>query len=210
MSSGANRRRISIRPRDVAALRRRRSALMLTACAVGPDFQHAGASARRRVYFPARIAADRPISPATGGSGFARPQLNRLIDDGIAYNTDLQAAEAAVRVAQANALAQRASLFPDVQRRLRRQPPAGADRDARQRTPRSGADIYSLHTAQVSVAFVPDVLGGTRRPIESAEAQAEAQAFQREAIYRHAVVQHRARGDPGRHRCAGRSPRRGG
>src|SRR5205085_1320256 len=46
-----------------------------------------------------------------------------------------------------------------------------------------GADTYSLHSPQVSVAFVADVFGGTRRAIESAEAQAEALAFQREAVY---------------------------
>ena len=47
----------------------------------------------------------------------------------------------------------------------------------------SGADTYSLHTPQVSVSFVPDVFGGTRRAVESAQAQAEAAAFQREAVY---------------------------
>ena len=113
---------------------------------------------------------------------FHSRQLNRLIQDGIDNNPDLQAAEAAVRVAQANALALRATLFPVI----------NASFDAsRQMTPNatltsnvpSGADTYSLHTAQVSVAFVPDVFGGTRRAIESAEALAEQQAFQREAVY---------------------------
>src|SRR3954464_1940996 len=113
---------------------------------------------------------------------FHSRQLNRLIQDGIDNNPDLQAAEAAGRVAQANALALRGTLFPVI----------NASFDAsRQMTPNatltsnvpSGADTYSLHTAQVSVAFVPDVFGGTRRAIESAEAQAEAQVFQREAVY---------------------------
>ena len=40
--------------------------------------------------------------------------LNDLIEQGIMHNADLQAAEAAVRVAQANALAQRGALFPQV------------------------------------------------------------------------------------------------
>jgi outer membrane protein TolC len=47
----------------------------------------------------------------------------------------------------------------------------------------SGADTYSLHTPQVSVSFVPDVFGGTRRAVESAQAQADVAAFQREAVY---------------------------
>jgi outer membrane protein TolC len=40
-----------------------------------------------------------------------------------------------------------------------------------------------LHTAQVTVAYALDVWGGTRRQIESLEALAEAQAFQREGVY---------------------------
>ena len=89
---------------------------------------------------------------------------------------------ASLLAAQANALAQRGALFPVI----------GASFDvSRQQTPLetltsnvpSGASIYSLHTPQVTVAFVPDIFGGTRRAIEAAEAQAEQQAFQREAVY---------------------------
>ena len=47
----------------------------------------------------------------------------------------------------------------------------------------SGASIYSLHTAQVTVNYVPDVFGGTRRQIETADALVEVQAFQREGVY---------------------------
>ena len=45
---------------------------------------------------------------------FRSRALNDLIEEGIVHNADLQAAEAAVRVAQANALAQRGALFPQV------------------------------------------------------------------------------------------------
>ena len=69
-----------------------------------------------------------------------------------------------MRAAQANANALRGTLFPLI----------NASFDAsRQQTPGatltsnvpSGADTYSLHTPQVSVAFVPDVFGGTRRAV---------------------------------------------
>jgi len=40
-----------------------------------------------------------------------------------------------------------------------------------------------LHTAQLSVSYAPDVFGGIRRQVESAEALAEAQRFQLEATY---------------------------
>src|SRR4029077_940470 len=47
----------------------------------------------------------------------------------------------------------------------------------------NNASTFSLHTAQVSVSYVPDVFGGTRRSIEAADALTEAQAFQREGVY---------------------------
>src|SRR5262249_42152494 len=38
-------------------------------------------------------------------------------------------------------------------------------------------------TAQVTVSFVPDIWGGLRRQLESAESLAEAQAYQYESVY---------------------------
>jgi NodT family efflux transporter outer membrane factor (OMF) lipoprotein len=108
--------------------------------------------------------------------------LSDLIEQGILYNADLQAAEAAVRVAQANAMAVRGGLFPQV----------GVGWDTtRQLTPNatlttnsaSGANLYTVNTAQVSVAYAADVFGGRRRALESAEAAAQAQKFQREGVY---------------------------
>ncbi|MGB9368682.1 MAG: efflux transporter outer membrane subunit [Xanthobacteraceae bacterium] len=161
---------------------------MLTGCAVGPEFQVPAFPALKG-FLPGQRESVPGTAVARGADVSARwwevfhsRALNRLIQDGIDNNQDLRAAEAAVRIAQANANALRGTLFPVI----------GASFDAsRQQVPTatldsnatSGASIYSLHTPQVSVAFVPDVFGGTRRAIESAEAQAEAQAFQREAVY---------------------------
>jgi len=155
-------------------------------CTVGPDFKPpepppvAGYLPEHdrqpgRIFVPADI-------PARWWEVFRSRHLNELIELGIAHNADLQAAEAAVRVAQANALAQRGSLFPQV---------AANWNSSRQKTPiaalqsnaANNAEIYSLHTAQVTVAYALDAWGGTRRQIESLEAQAEALAFQREATY---------------------------
>jgi len=161
---------------------------MLTGCAVGPNFQVPAFPALKG-FLPGRPESV-PGSTVVRGADisarwwevFRSHPLNRLIQDGIENNQDLRAAEAAVRTAQANANALRGTLFPVI----------NASFDAtRQQTPLatltsnvpSGADTYSLHTPQVSVAFVPDVFGGTRRAIESADAQSEAQAFQREAVY---------------------------
>jgi NodT family efflux transporter outer membrane factor (OMF) lipoprotein len=163
-------------------------------CTVGPDFQPPAV--------PAVVSFLPPTSPHRPTSGdavsgqllvrgveiphrwwvsFGSSALNALIEDGLRHNADLEAAEAAIRMAQANALAQRSSLFPVV----------GASFDSsRQGTPTrtltsnaaSGANIYSLHTAQLTVSFVPDVFGGARRQIESSQALTEVQAFQRDGL----------------------------
>jgi len=120
--------------------------------------------------------------PARWWELFRSRHLNQLVEDGIKHNPDLQAAMAAVRVAQANALIERAALFPSVS--------AGFDAN-RQRVPSqtlssdaaTGANIFSVQTAQVSVAFVPDIFGGTRRQIESAQAVIEMQVFEAEGVY---------------------------
>ena len=115
------------------------------------------------------------------------PYLNGLIEQAVVHNPDLEAAQAAVRVAQSNALTQRASLFPVV---------AADFNSSRQRFPtadltsplNSGADVFDLHTAQVTVGFVPDVFGGTRRQIEVLDALVDVQVFQREGVYLNLVA----------------------
>lgn len=120
--------------------------------------------------------------PSRWWEAFKSPHLSDLIEHGIRHNADLQAAEAAVRVAQANAMAMRGTLFPQI----------GIGWDTtRQLTPNatlatnaaSGASLYTVNTAQVSVAYAADVFGGRRRALESAEATAAAQKFQREGVY---------------------------
>jgi NodT family efflux transporter outer membrane factor (OMF) lipoprotein len=49
--------------------------------------------------------------------------------------------------------------------------------------PHNLPSYYTFYTAQLSVGYVPDVLGGNRRQVESAAAQAEAQRFAVEAAY---------------------------
>ena len=107
--------------------------------------------------------------------------LNELMRSALIQNADLQAAEAAVRVAQANAVAERGALFPTVTANFNptRQQVAGTLSSPLA----SNVNLFSLHTAQVSVSYVPDVFGGTGRQIETADALLDAQVFQREAVY---------------------------
>src|SRR5262249_40240299 len=160
----------------------------LSSCAVGPDFQVPGPPAITNFLFgrggdrvPGRTVVRGAEIPAQWWELFRSPALDRLVQDAIAYNADLAAAEAAVRAAQANALAQRGALVPTVRGTF----------DASRQKPESllaptlegGASIFNLFPAQVRVTYGGDVGGGTRREIESADAQTEMQAFQREGVY---------------------------
>src|SRR5262249_51557498 len=144
---------------------------VLTSCAVGPNFAPPPPPDVTG-YLPRHAAGLSPGERVSGqrvvqGGGiperwwelFRSRHLNELITQGIIHNPDLQAAEAAVRVAQANALAQRAALFPTV---------TGDYNSSRQKqalatvtpTAANNASTFSLHTAQVTVSYVVDVFGG--------------------------------------------------
>lgn len=165
--------------------------LILASCAVGPDF-HAPDAPGVMNFLPGHAADRVPGRTMVGGADippqwwelFRSSALDHLVQDSIAHNTDLAAAEAAVRVAQANALATRGALFPVVSASLdanRQKIPVSPEFD-----PMTGVknpNIYSVVTRQVSVSFAPDVWGGTRRQIEAADAETENQAFQREGVY---------------------------
>jgi NodT family efflux transporter outer membrane factor (OMF) lipoprotein len=112
---------------------------------------------------------------------FRSPELDSLVQQALEANPGLQAAQAALRVAQENYLAQRGALFPTVDASLS---------TTRQKVApvlssplNSDASIFNLHTAQLSIAYAPDVFGGVRRQVESAAALAEAQRYELQATY---------------------------
>jgi NodT family efflux transporter outer membrane factor (OMF) lipoprotein len=112
---------------------------------------------------------------------FHSKALNDLIEQALKANPDLEAAQAALREARENVYAQQGALFPSVNANFNptRQKTAGVLASPLA----SGSNIFSLYTAQVSVAYALDVFGGTRRQVESLKAQADSQRFQLEATY---------------------------
>ena len=170
---------------------------MLVGCEVGPDFERPAppdvtgytAQALPRQTASADVeggAAQRFVQgldiPGQWWTLFHSPALNALVDQAIAANPTLPAAQAALRQAWENVYAEQGSLFPTVTAGFspsRNKTATGAV------TPvaASGSPYYSLYTAQVTVSYMPDVFGGTRRQIESLVASAEAQRFQLEATY---------------------------
>jgi len=167
-------------------------ALLLSGCAVGPDFERpepppvSGYTVGR---LPAStVAADGQAQrfyrgrdiPGEWWSLFRSKDLTALIQEGLANNPDLEAALAALRIARENTAAQRGFFFPSV----------NASFDAvRQKLPADvtgeipNPRIFNIFTGQVSVSYTPDVFGANFRSVESLEATAENQRFQLEAAH---------------------------
>ena len=171
--------------------------LLASACAVGPNFKTPEAP-KVTGYTPQPLPEQTSSAATQGGEAqrfvsgmqvsdqwwktFQSDKLNKVIADAFAASPTLAAAQAALRVAQQQTRAQQASFFPLLQ---------GSYQPSRQQnavgtispTLTSGAPIYTLHTAQLTISYAPDVFGLTRRQVESLKAAEDAQYFQMEAAY---------------------------
>ncbi|USX17849.1 efflux transporter outer membrane subunit [Oxalobacteraceae bacterium OTU3REALA1] len=170
------------------------SAALVSGCAAGPDFVRPAAPVAQR-YTAEPLASETATTPVAGGAAqrfvegqevparwwtaFGSDDLNRLVDVALAANPDLEAAEAALRAARESAAAQRGAYFPTVDLHLT--PTRQQVADSLSSPTASGANLYTLHTAQLSVGYAPDVFGGVRRQVEAADAQTDVARFQREA-----------------------------
>src|SRR5580693_6108543 len=171
-------------------------AVCLTGCAVGPDFAPPSAPDVKG-YTPEPLGAAVTGSTTPQGNAqrfvkdlelpgqwwtlFHSPPLNSLIDKALAANPDLQAAQAALVVARENVYVQVGALMPAVDANFtgtRQKFEIGQPSDVA-----AGSPIYNLFTGQLNISYTPDVFGGTRRSIESLQAQQDQQRFALEATY---------------------------
>jgi NodT family efflux transporter outer membrane factor (OMF) lipoprotein len=162
-------------------------------CAVGPDFEipnapNVGGLRPQRLRMPGaaagetqRYVGDLDI-PGDWWALFHSRPLNDLIERALRDNNDLQAAQAALRIARANVEAQRGFFFPTVEASYAPSRQQVASSVLIPSTP-GATPFYTLQTAQLAVGYVPDVFGGNRRQVETLEAQSDAQRFQLEATY---------------------------
>ena len=105
---------------------------------------------------------------------FGNPVLNGLVTQALKANPDIEAAQAALRQAFENYIAQQGALYPQVN---------GTAQIGRQQSTNSSGSQSDLFNAGVSVSYLFDTFGGVRRTIESAQAQQENSRFQLEATY---------------------------
>lgn len=172
------------------------AAVLLSGCAVGPDFRHPAAPEISR-YTREPLAAQTALTATSDGQRqrfiggadiperwwtlFKSPALDALIEISLRDNPNLQSALASLRAAKQAVYAQEGKFFPLVQANFNptRQQTSGALSPV----PASGANIFDLVTAQVLVTYIFDIWGLNRRTVESLEALADVQRFQTEAAY---------------------------
>ena len=169
--------------------------LVLSACAVGPDFTPPPAPPAAG-YTPESHPSATASSDVPGGSAqkfdlgrdipgewwriFHSAALDDLIAEALKANPNLQAAQAALWQAKENLYAQAGKLLP--------QADANASAERQQFSPAAFGqagppDLFNLYQATINVSYAPDIFGGERRQIESTAAQADYQRFELEATY---------------------------
>ena len=170
---------------------------VLASCAVGPNFKRPAPPADAD-YGAAPIHGETAASEGAAGNAqrfvmegdipadwwtlFQSPTLSGLVAQALRDNPDAAAAQAALRQANELYAAQRATLFPSLQGGFSAQRAKNAVSTlANPTTLPQPSPYYNLFTAQLSVSYLPDVFGGTRRALEQAKAQATATRFQLEA-----------------------------
>ncbi|MEA2998395.1 MAG: hypothetical protein QOK17_228 [Sphingomonadales bacterium] len=168
-------------------------ASLLGGCVVGPNFKPPAAPKVVRYTATPLPAATVATPGVTGGAAqrfvsgadipadwwtlFHSPPLNALIEQALANNPNLKAAQAALLAAHENTRGQRGAYLPQVNAGLgitRQRDPS----EALAPVPSNNAFLYTLATPQLSVSYMPDVFGLNRRTVEAAAAQEEATRYQ--------------------------------
>lgn len=181
------------------------SLLLLSGCAVGPNFREPAAPEttgyRHEALPPATVAPGGPTGdaqrflagtqvPELWWTTFANDELNRRVEQALAHSPTIASAQAALRQAQENTGAARGSLFPSVDANV------GASRQNTVSfagssgaagglggTGTTGGSAYTLYNASVGVSYTLDLFGGVRRNIEAQSALADYQRYLLEGTY---------------------------
>jgi NodT family efflux transporter outer membrane factor (OMF) lipoprotein len=167
------------------------SALLLIAgCAVGPNFKRPAAPEVSN-YTATPLSTTSSTGGVSGGEAqhfsekidipgewwrlFRSRPLNDLIERSLDASPDIKAAQAALRVARENVLAQKGAFYPSITGTFS----ATRSKTSNELSPTpANNDLYfNLYTHQVAVSYVPDVFGLNRRTVESLQAQAQQARF---------------------------------
>ena len=172
------------------------AAVLPAGCAVGPDYAPPAPPTVARLTNGAEptatVAAD-----TLGGTGqqlvrggdvpgawwtlFHSPQIVALVNEALAANPDLAAAQATLLQARQNARAALGALLPTIG--------AGSSATLQQISlaafgfPGGGSPEFGLYAGSLTAGYTFDVFGGIRRQVEALNAQAEYQQYELEGAY---------------------------
>ena len=189
---------------------------LLSGCAAGPDF-HRPDRPLATAYTPQPLSMHTASTDSLQGQAqtfvvsqeipqdwwtlFQSARLNSLIERAFKANPSIEAAQASLRQAQENVVAQQGYFYPTVgvSYSPMRNKLAGNNGGnspgiqgngtliqtyANPAGPKfNGPAYYNFHVAQLTVGYVPDVFGLQRRQSESVQAQFEVQQMQLQATY---------------------------
>ena len=172
--------------------------LVLSGCAVGPDFKtpEAPSAGSSNSYTPTALPDQ--TAEADGNAGVAQrftfgqdipgqwwslfhsEALDQMIRNALLQSPNMSSAQATLRQAQENYNAQSGSLlYPNVNGQLSE----GRQRASAVSTGLPGGSVFNLTNASVNVSYTLDVFGASRRALEGSQAAVDYQRFQVEATY---------------------------
>ena len=159
--------------------------LLACACTVGPNYQRpplspaAGYGAAATAPSEGQTLEIGGEAPADWWRVYRCAELDDLVAEALKHNATLDAANAALRAAHEEVLAQRGANYPQIGASLSPSRQKFAETLASPLA--NNAFLYNLTTTQVSVGYAPDLFGGNRRAVESLQAQADQQRYALEA-----------------------------
>lgn len=171
------------------------AALLAAGCAVGPNFK--APPPPKAADYGTPVSTPTAATPGDAAGAAQRFQtgadvpadwwrlfhsqpLDALIAAALKNNPSLKSAQAALRVAYENRLAQRGVFFPAVSGSFA----ASHARQSAELAPTPNFPTvseefqYNLFTPELAISYAPDVFGLNRRTVESARAQEDAARFQ--------------------------------
>jgi NodT family efflux transporter outer membrane factor (OMF) lipoprotein len=174
------------------------AAMMLSSCAVGPDFRVPAPPDTDR-YTVGPLASRTSATDAPNGQPqhfvegrdipqdwwalFKSQRLNAIIAQALQNNPNLQSAIATLRAAQEAVSTQQGKFLPLVQVNFNPTRQQSASVLSAPLSTGTAPQTYNLYTAQAQVSYTFDVWGLNRRTVEALQALADTQHFQVEAAY---------------------------
>ncbi len=164
----------------------------LAACAVGPDFVRPKGPANLHYSYEGEpsgtIAAEGVAQRFEPGAKIAADwwrlfncsKLNAVVNQSIANNPTLQAAQASLRQSEDNLRAGYGIFYPQLGASFQ---PTRQQFSAARFGENTGPSIFNLYTFSTTVSYVLDVFGGERRTVEGLGAQVNVQYYNAKGSY---------------------------